>query len=340
MKRTVCLLVLCVSLMMCAVCASAEAAVWYTGQVCDSLPMLTLTVTETGERTEEMEHTLQVVIEAQDGSLRQTVTWESIESPAFERIVPMVQMTDMNFDGFRDLVLLSAQGVRNVFCALSLWDVEEGRFRPVETGRVWDSQTLSFSAENCQLELCNYELYPQERRIFSSAADGYRFRTDIVYEWEGRYGLSVKAVADVYDAGHEMIGETVLLYGTGMMRCWNEAYPEEWYYGQEGVAGERARSIREVILGRALQDPVYLRVANTDWVNLRRQDSKASPSLARLDAGKTVMMLADACGPEGGWVRVWVDPEDGSGLFTSQPDDGSAMLTGYIWRSFLEAEGL
>jgi len=338
MNKTLCCWLLMIRLLFSAAFAAADTAAVYTGQVHTDLPLLTLTVTDTGMRTAEPagDHILQVVIEAQDGSLFQTLTWKSIESPAFERIAPLARLVDMNFDGFNDLMLLTAQGARNVFFTFALWKEEEGRFLPVEKNARWNSERQSFTAESVQLELCNYELHPEEKRIVSSVADGYRFQTTIVYEWESRHGLAVKSVADVYDAGKGLIGETVLLYGTGMIRCWNEAYPEEWYHGQGGVSRERAQAIREVTLGRAFWDPVYLQVANVDWVNLRKQDSKASPSLAKLNAGETVALLVDACGAENGWVRVWYQPHDGRGVFTSNPDDGSAMLTGYIWHSFLE----
>lgn len=323
---------------LCLQSALAEDAAVYTGQVHPDLPTLTLTVTDTGERIEKTtnRNILQVDIEAQDGGLTQTLTWESIESPAFERIAPLVRLVDLNFDGYSDLTLLAAQGARNVFHAFALWEEQAGQFRPVEQGSVWDSAQQKFSFESSQLELCNYELYPEEKRIFSSVADGYRWRTEVVYEWESRHGLAVKSIADIYDAGDGLIGETVLLYGTGLMRCWNEVYPEEWYYGQEGVERERTRAIREVTMGSASWKATWMKVANVDWVNLRKQDSKASPSLAKLNAGETVTLLVDDCGPENGWVRVWYDPGDGSGIFTYNPDDGSALLTGYIWHSFLE----
>lgn len=303
--------------------AWAEAALQYTGQVHPDLPSFTFTVTDTGEREDTLtrEKLLQVSITAQDGRAPQQLTWRSSE--ATEQLCPFVQLEDMNFDGYNDLVLLTAMGAHNVFSTLSLWDEAAGCFRPVEQFPAWQYETKCFSFESSQLELCNYQLDPETGMLLSSVADGYRYHTNIVYGWEGRYGLTVRSVADVYDAGKEMIGETVLLYGTDVMRCWDEAYPESWYYEQDGVLSERSKAIREVTMGNAAWDPTLLQVANVDWVNLRKQDSKASPSLARLNAGETVVLLVDECGPENGWVRVWYR-------------DGSDMLTGYIWHSFLE----
>ncbi|MDD5898011.1 MAG: SH3 domain-containing protein [Clostridia bacterium] len=79
----------------------------------------------------------------------------------------------------------------------------------------------------------------------------------------------------------------------------------------------------------------WLQVANVNWVNLRKQDSKASPSLAQLYAGQKVELLVDACGSEDGWVRVLYhcgatgSKEEYDGIIREE-------MTGYIWHSFLE----
>lgn len=325
MKRLMILLLALLALISSA-CAGETSAFTATGQVRDNLPRLTITVTDTGERHEEMlrQNVLQVSVEAQDGSFAQQFIYHSSELPQFDRAVPMARLEDLNFDGSNDLVLLTAQGARNVFTALSLWDEEAGQFRPVEQHHAWETERKALALENTQLELCNYELLPEEKLIYSAVADGYRFLTSTVYGWDGRYGLSLKAVADVYDAGPGLIGETVVLYATGITRCWDECYPETWYCEQEGVWSERHQAIREVLLGCASWDATHMQVANVDWVNLRKQDSKASPSLAKLDAGTEVIFLSDGIGPDKGWVRVWYRPDAGPGL------------TGYIWHSYLE----
>lgn len=80
--------------------------------------------------------------------------------------------------------------------------------------------------------------------------------------------------------------------------------------------------------GSALSDPTFMQVDNVSWVNLRSRDSKASPSLAKLDRGTIVRVLHTGCGEDGGWVRVWLPHEGG-------PDDMQPGLTGYIWHSYL-----
>lgn len=323
MKRLMILLLALLALVSSA-CAEESSAFTATGQVRDDLPLLTITVTDTGEQHEEMmrQHVLQVSVEAQNGSFAQQFVYHSSELPQFDRAVPMARLEDLNFDGFNDLVLLTAQGARNVFTTLSLWDEEAGQFRLVEQHHAWETERKALSPESSQLELCNYELLPEENLLYSAVADGYRFLTSTAYRWDSRYGLSLKAVADVYDAGPGLIGETVVLYATGITRCWDEHYPEDWYCNQEGVWSERHRAIREVLLGRASWDAAYMQVANVDWVNLRKQDSKSSPSLAKLDAGTQVVALGD--GVAEGWLRVWYRRDDSPGL------------TGYIWHSYLE----
>lgn len=118
---------------LCLQSAFADDAAVYTGQVHPDLPMLTLTVTDTGERIEKTtnRNILQVAIKAQDGSLTQTLTWESIESPAFERIAPLVRLVDMNFDGYSDPNTAGSAG--RAECVPCLCTV--GRTgRPVQTG--------------------------------------------------------------------------------------------------------------------------------------------------------------------------------------------------------------
>ena len=143
--------------------------------------------------------------------------------------------------------------------------------------------------------------------------------------WEGLFSLVPVSVVDIYDAGEEMIGELLEEHGTGIRRCWDEQYPEEWYYGQDGVANERRASYRSRTMGRADIDPQFMEVANVNWVNLRKQDSKISPSLAKLDAGTEVQVLAKDCGTDRGWVRVYISP-----------NEGETGLTGYIWHSYLK----
>ena len=294
-----------------------------TEQIHPSLPPVTIRVSDTGLRdeTRERENRLLVTIQSEDESLAQELTYDSSENSRHEGAAALARLEDLNQDGYGDLLLLTAQGARNVFYAVSIFHPEESRFLPVMQGHAWNSERKALSETATQLELCNYELH--DGLIVSSVADGYRYHTDISYAWEG-YSLVPAGVADVYDAGEGMIGELLYTFGTGIRRCWDETYPESWYYGQEGVFDERREAWRSLTIGRAAVDPAWMRVANVDWVNLRRQDSKASPSLAKLDRGTEVQVLGKSRLEEG-WIRVFVWPEK-----------DEAGLTGYIWHSFLE----
>ena len=152
--------------------------------------------------------------------------------------------------------------------------------------------------------------------------------------WDGSYYLTPKYICDVYDAGEGMIGEAMTEFMTRVNFLWDEKYPEEWYYGQEGVSDERRKAVHEVALGGP--DRQRMKVANVDWVNLRKQDSKASPSLAKLNAGENVTVLVDACGPENGWVRVLYALGEHHSITLDEYETGRTTLTGYIWHSFLE----
>ena len=316
--------------------AYADSSSVYTGHVHPDLPVLTLTVKDTGKRTEEPagDNILQVVIEAQDGSLSQSLTWESIESPAFERIASLARLMDLNFDGYNDLVLLTAQGAQNVYYAFSLWDVEQHHFRPVHRDCVWLREETRFSDELVQIELCNPELFPEQRMLLSADADGFYYTREIFYMFDGSYHLTPKYIWDVYRADDDTISEMMVESMTRVLFLWDEQYPEEWYYGQEGVSDERRKAVHEVALGGP--DRQRMKVANVDWVNLRKQDSKASPSLAKLIAGENVTVLVDACGPENGWVRVLYALGEHHSITLDEYETGRTTLTGYIWHSFLE----
>lgn len=311
------------------VCVPAQAALEQIVEIHPSLPKVVISVKDGGETDESLErpNLLHVSICAQDNSFSQTVTYRSLETADYNGIVPLVVLQDINRDGYQDLLLLTAQGARNVFQAVSLWDAERQTYRPVMQGHAWDSQGKGFSFDRNQLELCNFDA--ADNCILSSVADGYRFRTEIVYQWEGKYALAPASVLDVYDAGEGAIGELLQLHATWITCCWDTVYPEAWYYGSAEVNRERRASAYLLMLGDGLTKPRYAQVANVNWVNLRKQDSKASPSLARLNAGTEVQILEQNCGEDGGWVRVWVRHE-------GDVDDPAPGLTGYIWHSYLE----
>lgn len=322
----------CILLLALSAAAPALAQFERVGVIHPSLPEIVIRIEDAGETDDSLDrpNLLRVHVSAQDGSFSQELVYRSLERADADGAAALVTLRDVNFDGYQDLLLLAAQGARNVFHAVSLWDAEAGAFRPVMQGSSWSTADKAFSWESRQLELCNFELDEGSRRILSSVADGYRYRTEIVYEWEGRYGLAPKGVLDVYDAGEGMIGELLELHATGITRCWDEAYPEAWYYGSERVMEERTNAVRLLMMGSGAENPPrFMEVANVSWVNLRRQDSKDSPSLARLDKGTSVRVLADGCGEDNGWVRVWV-PDEGP------VDEANPGLTGYIWHSYLK----
>lgn len=339
MKRVVMFLLICLSVV-CGAYAESNGAVYEaTIRVHDDLAQMVVRITDTGERVPdgERETILRVEISSQDGTRLQAFTYLSSVTPDDEGAAAMVMGKDLNFDGYQDLMLLTAAGARNVFHAIALWDVEAGQFRPVEQACEWDRAAGRFSDTLTQVELCNVELFPEERMLQSDEQDGFRYRRVISFMFDGAYSLTPAFIWDVYDAGDAIIGEALTSFSTHVTFLWDEHYPEEWYYGQDGVFDERAQAVHDIALGGALSAADRrLCVANVDWVHLRKQDSKASPSLAKLKAGERVTLLADDCGAEDGWVRVLYDLGENQGLTPDEYDTGRYTLTGYIWHSFLE----
>ena len=301
----------------------------------DSLPPYTIRITDTVENTADFasNNILLVKVFSENGEQLQSFTYFSNETPEYDGVAALVMAKDLNFDGYNDLMLLTGAGARNVFHAFSLWDSHMNQFRPVEVVCNWNRETERFDPEIKQLELCNVELIPEEKSLYSSVQDGFWYRRDIYWGWESQYGITERFIWDVYDAGDRMIGESLYQFGSQVVRLWDEQYPEDWYYGQNGVFAERQKAAKAVIFG--VDSLPWLQVSNVDWVNLRKQDSKASPSLAKLYAGQEVELLVDACDPENGWVRVLYhcdatgSREEFDGIFREE-------MTGYIWHSFLE----
>lgn len=328
MRRFLCAL----AMLMMLLCLTARAEEDW--RVAQGLPVLDITWRDTGESTgnDRRPYLLAAEIRAEDGSFTQTVTWESNER--MDRVAAHVRLVDYNFDGFKDLQLLTAQGARNVFYAVALWHEEQGRFLEVER-HCLHLPGGQIAQEITQAEFCNPEFYPQELRgeICSVEADGYAYRTEYVYGWESRYGLTTYNVASVYDAGDGLIGESLEQWGTGLAYWWNQTYPEDWYYGEGNADNKRTEARRLLMLGRGTVDGYWMQVANVSWVNLRQLDSKDSPSLAKLDRGTAVQVLATGCGEDGGWVLVYVH---GDG--TSDDDREVEGMTGYIWHSYLEPD--
>lgn len=329
------LLTLCLLSFSSADADSTTAVYEQTIHIHDTLPPYILRITDTGEDTADLaaDNLLLVEVFSQEGEPLQAFSYTSNETPEYNGVAALVTARDLNFDGYNDLLLLSGAGARNVFHAFSLWDSQTNQFRPVETACNWNRETEKYDAEIRQLELCNVELIPEKKYLYSSVQDGFQYRRDIYWGWESQYGITERFLWDVYDAGDGQIGESLYQFGSQVRRLWKEQYPEDWYEGQEGVSAERQKAVNAVVFGG--DSLPRLRVANADWVNLRKQDSKASPSLAQIYAGQEVERLVDACGPENGWVRVLYHcGASGSG----EASDGIIReeMTGYIWHSFLE----
>lgn len=291
----------------CALCAAgpalgrAEAVYRMTGRPHETLPEMTFTIEDTGERNEEDEHMLLLRVEAEDGGYGQEMRYPSLET--VDGYVELARLDDVNFDGVLDLVLTHAQGASNGYVLVAPWLPEAGRFsEPVEG-----------------IRLCNYVLYPQQRHILSTEKDGAASYRHQSYAWVGgTLTLLSEGVMERVESSGRMRERLVKYDGDGAVRvCWDDEYPSDWYIR---VWEERWRVMESAMIDGA-QRPTAA-VDNVDWVNLRKQDSKDSPSLARLDAGTTVDILAEGCGEDGGWVRV-----------LAQIDGQS--LTGYIWHSFL-----
>ena len=318
--------------------AESTAAVYEkTINVHDSLPPYLIRITDTGEDTADMDsdNILLVEVYSGNGEQLQSFTYFSNESPEYDGAAAFVMEKDLNFDGYNDLMLLSGAGAQNVCHAFSLWDVVEQQFRPVYWDCVWLREEARFSDEAVQIELCNLEIFPEQRMLLSSDPDGFYYTREIFYQFDAPYYLAPKYIWDVYHAGDGMIGETMVESMTQLQFLWDEQYSEEWYYGQEGigVSAERRKAVHEAALSGA--DKKRMRVADVDWVNLRKQDSKASPSLVKINEGENVTVLVDACGPENGWVRVLYSLGEHHTLSQDELDTGRTTLTGYIWHSFL-----
>ena len=339
MKRLLIMILICLTAVSAAQAETTGAVYERKIQVHNTLLSYTVRITDTGDNTGEFDddNILLVEVFSENGELLQSFTYFSNESPEYDDVIALVMAKDLNFDGYNDLMLLSAAGAQNVYYAFSLWDVEAKQFRPVYRDCIWLREEARFSDEPVQIELCNPELFPEQKMLLSSDPDGFYYIREIFYMFDGSYHLTPKYIWDVYRAGDGLIGETMVEYMTQLQILWDDQYPEDWYYGQDGsgvVASERRKAVHEAALSGS--DKKRMRVANVDWVNLRKQDSKASPSLAKIDEGEYVTVLVDDCGPENGWVRVLYSLGEHHTLSQEELDTGRTTLTGYIWHSFLE----
>lgn len=111
-------------------------------------------------------------------------------------------------------------------------------------------------------------------------------------------------------------GETVyvLLSGIGQDSGWVLVW-----YGTPASGGDTLGWVGYV--WHSFLGPWPLRVANTDWVNVRQRPDKESEAIAQLDGGMLVYPTDEDID---GWQPVIVYYSDGG------------SFTGYIWHSFLE----
>ena len=166
MKKKTALILSLVYICMSSVMAYAEYE--RTEKIHDSLPEVMLRVSDTGDFDMEQRHPylLNVSVKAQDGSMSQELTYRSSESAAHDGAASLVRLKDMNFDGYNNLLMLTAQGARNVFYAVSVFNPDENRFMPVLETYPWNTEKKAFDTEKLiQLELCNDELIPERRSV-------------------------------------------------------------------------------------------------------------------------------------------------------------------------------
>ena len=308
----------------------AEGAASYTFRLTPDGPEVDVTIADTGRRNgpgAKRDCVLEVTAAARDGSFSQRFEYAGDELPGQTEC--MAWFDDMNFDGFRDLVLLTARGVYNEFSVFCLWNPEESRFGPVTVLAPFDPAAGRFG-EPAPLELVSYGLQKpaggRPGRITSFNRDGYAANTTEVFGWEsGGREPALLYVYDVYDAGDGRIGDRLYEFMSQGSLLWDQIYPEGWYYAESGGGQDRRAGARAVMDGKT----GVKRVSGAGWVNLRERDSKKSASLARLPAGTEVRVLKEDCAD--GWTLVlWDTGEPQAHWF------GSRTVTGYVRHGYLK----
>lgn len=290
----------------------------YTAQAAQAPDMteVQVTITCTGEvqdKEAERDMLFEAQVQSKDGSFSQTLSYAasiSLNSPK------LAALEDVNFDGHPDLVLTVGLGT-NEYCIMALWNAEKG----------------CFDAPYQEFELCNYTLYPQMGQICCYEKDGAAYYTQSMYQWDGRAADSLTLVAQggTYATGDsDIIGERLQLRGSGVWIEWDMQYDQAWY-AKERIFTERYQVIASCVAGELFtKDAKLARVANVEWVNLRKQDSKSSASLAKLDKGASVRVLATGCGADKNWTRVMTELPEKDGVFPA--------ITGYIMSKYLKME--
>lgn len=327
-KIVVSLLVTCLLLSVGFISIAEEATFEMNGKIHESIPDINIKITRIStDETRERQYDLLVHITYADGHV-QEFCYEATEAPVTPCIVPQARLEDLNFDGYSDLILLVAEGASNVYQTVAIWNNDKQAFIPPETACHWQRETHSWS-DPVQLEFCNYILYPEQKVILSWENDGYAFLRLTSYFWESRYGLMTRGIFERYEIDANTFGEDLhLFYGTQSLHCWNDRYQSKAFDNSKAY-DERIHSAQRLLIN-GYWSLETMCVSNVDWVNLRQAPDKSSKSLAHLNAGAAVNVLATDCGNDEGWIRVWYRPE---GEDPTNPN--SIGMTGYIWHSFL-----
>ena len=305
-----------------------------SGRITENGPAITVLVKDTGEfagAADEPDHVLEVSITAEGGNALQTFTYDSAEMPgglepsAADRLA---RFADVNFDGFQDLVLLTALGVYNEFDVFCLWNPETGKFDPVMKSSPWSFEKEAFDNATAPLELCNFELLPGRDGLsgvlLSTERDGYANYRYLAYRWEAPGFPALAAAFEVFGAGKDRIGDRLYRFASQVEKLWEHVYPENWYY----ELTNRHDGRKEAFLELLWKAPETATVQKTNWVNLREMDTTKSKSLAKLPAGTEVQVLRRDISR--GWDLVLWDTGKPDGVFF-----GNRREIGYIQNRFL-----
>ncbi|MBQ9262652.1 MAG: hypothetical protein IJ189_00395 [Clostridia bacterium] len=313
----------------------AAGAYCRTGRVTADGPMLDIMITDTGRTNPPEawhEHILSVSVSVRGTENGFSFEYDSDETPEASNGW-IFEMKDVNFDGYKDLVLVTARGASIEFTIFGLWNPETDRFDRPMTYCPFDLDNACFSQEVVPIELANYSLRKGENDfgyLISYENDGVVSHTQSVYRYEQKEAdhVLLTLVHDVqsgYGDQHDCLRERVFAFGSRREKVWDHLYPEDWY-GDTMAYNDHWEAVQHY---RKDADPQYMAVANVDWVNLRELDSKQSRSLARLNRGTEVRVLKENCAD--GWTMVlWNTGEPQNAWF------GDRTEIGYIWHSYLE----
>ncbi len=261
-------------------------------------------------------YTLKAEIQSRDHTFSQTLTYESRETPRMDEAASMARLYDINQDGFRDLVLSVRADASNLHESFCLWNPDKGAFDPVMKCAGWNG-----GPTEGQLELADLSLTVTgegEPVLISYEEYGATHAETVFYLWEKRQPVPVAAYT-VDTPDEKTVRESLLLMKPSQMTLWDNTYASDWYYGDTAPFLKREEGIKRLVLNA----PTYRKVAGVDWVHLRALDSKQSASLAHLNRGTQVQVLAEDCAD--GWIMVW----------WKKPDSDTGQ-TGYIWHRYLQ----